>query len=146
MKPLIRSCLCAALVASTTTHEAFAWGAAAGPRGGVAYRGPMGGAAARVPNGGAAYRTPGGGVYYSGGGYRPYYRAPGLQRVWPSARPWVPPPAIGRRPIMRRRRSCASFPGITDNAQARECARTIAGWQPLPVKRMPKPPRIRRVR
>ena len=33
------------------------------------------------------------------------------------------------------------FPGITDNAQARECARTIAGWKPLPlppVKRMPK--------
>jgi hypothetical protein len=29
------------------------------------------------------------------------------------------------------------FPGITDNAQARECARTIAGWKPLPVK----PPR-----
>ena len=27
------------------------------------------------------------------------------------------------------------FPGITDNAEARECARTIAGWQPLPVKR-----------
>ena len=24
------------------------------------------------------------------------------------------------------------FPGITDNAQARECARTIAGWKPLP--------------
>jgi hypothetical protein len=22
------------------------------------------------------------------------------------------------------------FPGITDNAQARECARTIAGWKP----------------
>jgi hypothetical protein len=39
------------------------------------------------------------------------------------------------------------FPGITDNAQARECARTIAGWQPLrPVKRMPKPPRLHRVR
>jgi hypothetical protein len=41
------------------------------------------------------------------------------------------------------------FPGITDNAQARECARTIAGWQPLPlrvVKRMPKVPRLRRVR
>ena len=38
------------------------------------------------------------------------------------------------------------FPGITDNAQARECARTIAGWKPLrPVKRMPKPPRLRRV-
>ena len=39
------------------------------------------------------------------------------------------------------------FPAITDNAQARECARTIAGWQPLrPVKRMPMPPRLRRVR
>ena len=36
------------------------------------------------------------------------------------------------------------FPGITDNAQARECARTIAGWQQLrPVKRMP---RLRRAR
>jgi hypothetical protein len=23
------------------------------------------------------------------------------------------------------------FPGITDNAEARECARTIAGWEPL---------------
>jgi hypothetical protein len=22
------------------------------------------------------------------------------------------------------------FPGITDNVQARECARTIAGWKP----------------
>jgi hypothetical protein len=35
------------------------------------------------------------------------------------------------------------FPGITDTAQARECARTIAGWKPLPlrsVKRLPKPP------
>jgi hypothetical protein len=32
------------------------------------------------------------------------------------------------------------FPGILDNAQARECARTIASWKPLPVrpKRMPK--------
>jgi hypothetical protein len=41
------------------------------------------------------------------------------------------------------------FPGGTDNAQAQECARTIAGWKPLPlraVKRMPKPPRLRRVR
>jgi hypothetical protein len=41
------------------------------------------------------------------------------------------------------------FPGVTDNAQARECARTIAGWKPLtprPVKRMPKVPRLRRVR
>jgi hypothetical protein len=26
------------------------------------------------------------------------------------------------------------FPAITDNVQARECARTIAGWKPLPVK------------
>jgi hypothetical protein len=24
------------------------------------------------------------------------------------------------------------FPGVTDNAQARECARTIAAWKPLP--------------
>jgi hypothetical protein len=24
------------------------------------------------------------------------------------------------------------FPGITDNVQARECARTIASWKPLP--------------
>jgi hypothetical protein len=39
------------------------------------------------------------------------------------------------------------FPGITDNAQARMWARTIAGWRPLrPVKRMPKPPQLRRVR
>jgi len=25
------------------------------------------------------------------------------------------------------------FPAITNNAQARACARTIAGWKPLPV-------------
>ena len=25
------------------------------------------------------------------------------------------------------------FPGITDNAKARECARSIAGWNPLPA-------------
>ena len=25
------------------------------------------------------------------------------------------------------------FPGITDNAKARECARSIAGWRPLPA-------------
>ena len=31
------------------------------------------------------------------------------------------------------------FPGITDNAKARECARRIAGWQPLPVKPVKKP-------
>ena len=24
------------------------------------------------------------------------------------------------------------FPGVTDTAQARECARAIAGWKPLP--------------
>jgi hypothetical protein len=34
------------------------------------------------------------------------------------------------------------FPGVTDNDKARECARTIAGWQPLPplrpVKRAPR--------
>jgi hypothetical protein len=38
------------------------------------------------------------------------------------------------------------FPGITDTAQARECARTIAGWKPLPlrpVKRLPGLPRLR---
>jgi hypothetical protein len=41
------------------------------------------------------------------------------------------------------------FPGITDNAQARVCARTIAGWKPLalrPAKPTPKAPRLRRVR
>ena len=39
------------------------------------------------------------------------------------------------------------FPGITDNAQARQCARTIASWKPLPlraVKRKPEVPRLRR--
>ncbi len=29
------------------------------------------------------------------------------------------------------------FAGITDNAKARECARTIAGWRPLPVAPVP---------
>jgi hypothetical protein len=33
------------------------------------------------------------------------------------------------------------FPGITDNAQARECVRTIADWRPLP-KRL-RPARLR---
>jgi hypothetical protein len=28
------------------------------------------------------------------------------------------------------------FPGVTDTAQARECARAIAGWRPLPVPRL----------
>jgi hypothetical protein len=39
------------------------------------------------------------------------------------------------------------FPGITDNAQARMWARTIAGWRPLQlrvVKPLPKPPRLAR--
>jgi hypothetical protein len=30
------------------------------------------------------------------------------------------------------------FPGISDNEQARQCARTIAGWKPL--KLPPRPP------
>jgi hypothetical protein len=34
------------------------------------------------------------------------------------------------------------FPLITDIAEARECARTIAGWRPLPVT----PHRVRRTR
>jgi hypothetical protein len=29
------------------------------------------------------------------------------------------------------------FPGITDNAQARECVRAIAGWRPLPKRLRP---------
>jgi hypothetical protein len=32
------------------------------------------------------------------------------------------------------------FPGILDNAQARECARIIAGWKPMPLR----PPRRRK--
>jgi hypothetical protein len=32
------------------------------------------------------------------------------------------------------------FPGIADNAQARECVRTIASWKPLrPVKKLSRP-------
>ena len=37
------------------------------------------------------------------------------------------------------------FPGITDNVQARECARTIAGWKPLPLRPMKRAPRLRRI-
>jgi hypothetical protein len=29
------------------------------------------------------------------------------------------------------------FPGVTDTAMARECARTIAGWKPLAVPLRP---------
>ena len=37
------------------------------------------------------------------------------------------------------------FPGITDMAEARECARTIAGWKPLPMPlRRGRQPRERR--
>ena len=38
------------------------------------------------------------------------------------------------------------FPGITDNAKARKCARAIAGWTPLPapVPKAPRRPRKRR--
>ena len=47
---------------------------------------------------------------------------------------------------LRTGKEAAAIPGITDNRQARECVRTIAGWKPLrPVKRLPKP-RLRRVR
>jgi hypothetical protein len=34
------------------------------------------------------------------------------------------------------------FPGITDNARARECVRSIAGWTPLP----PMPAKVVRLR
>ena len=34
------------------------------------------------------------------------------------------------------------FPGIADNAQARQCARTIAGWTPTPDL----PPTVARLR
>ena len=37
------------------------------------------------------------------------------------------------------------FPGITDNAKARECARIIAGWVPLPAP-VPKAPQRSRKR
>jgi hypothetical protein len=37
------------------------------------------------------------------------------------------------------------FPGIGDNAQARECARTIAGWKQRPLpQRPPRPPYLRK--
>lgn len=36
------------------------------------------------------------------------------------------------------------FPGVTDNAEARECARTIAGWKPLPLRAVKRAPRLRR--
>jgi hypothetical protein len=36
------------------------------------------------------------------------------------------------------------FPGITDNTKAREFARSIAGWTPLPVITAPPVTRLRR--
>ena len=30
------------------------------------------------------------------------------------------------------------FPGITDGAKAREMARVIAGWRPVPATRLPR--------
>jgi hypothetical protein len=38
------------------------------------------------------------------------------------------------------------FPGVTDNAQARACARSIARWKPLPLRPVKRAPRLRRVR
>ena len=36
------------------------------------------------------------------------------------------------------------FPGITDNTQARECARTIAGWKPMSLPQ--RPPKLQHLR
>ena len=35
------------------------------------------------------------------------------------------------------------FPAVTDSVQARECARTIAGWKPLPARPVRLPRRRR---
>jgi hypothetical protein len=35
------------------------------------------------------------------------------------------------------------FPGITDTVQARECARIIAGWKPLPARPVRRVTRLR---
>ena len=37
------------------------------------------------------------------------------------------------------------FPGIADNAQAREFARTIATWKPLPLRKVRRPPVLRHI-
>ena len=34
------------------------------------------------------------------------------------------------------------FPGIPDNAQARECARNIAAWKPLPLRKIRRGSRL----
>ncbi len=50
------------------------------------------------------------------------------------------------RAIFQRPSSCADcFPGITDNAKARACARTISEWQPMPVKAATKGARVVRL-
>ena len=36
------------------------------------------------------------------------------------------------------------FPGIADNAQARE-ARTFAAWKPLPLRKVRRPPVLRHI-
>ena len=36
------------------------------------------------------------------------------------------------------------FPGITDNADARKCARAIAGWKPLPLRPTVRPRKLPR--
>ena len=38
------------------------------------------------------------------------------------------------------------FPGVTDMGDAKACARTIAGWKPLPLRPVRRAPRLRRVR
>ena len=38
------------------------------------------------------------------------------------------------------------FPGITDNENARRCARSIAGWTPLPAPKVEQRPASRRSR
>ena len=35
------------------------------------------------------------------------------------------------------------FPGVTDNAETRDCARTIAAWKPLPVRQDGRVARLR---
>ena len=38
------------------------------------------------------------------------------------------------------------FPAVTDNVQARECVRAIAGWRPLPLRPAKRAPRLRQDR
>jgi hypothetical protein len=70
-----------------------------------------------------------------GGGMRPH--APGMFMVSEAEA------AAIRAVVDQRGELSAAFelrrlvPGITDMAEARECARTIAGWKPLPVAPRP---------